>query len=100
MGSLVLAINRETGLMADRVEFRTGYLYGDAAEPGWTWVSVVLDEAGRAAIRGIVDAIIKWGQDWTRKAREKNPSVEPVKVVIYAENGDVLREVEVPPDDS
>lgn len=100
LGSLVLAINRETGLMADRVEFRLGYLYGDWGEPGWTWVNFVVDEAGRAAIRGLVNAIIEWGREWIKKARERDPSVEPVKVVIYAPNGEVLEEVEVPPRNS
>jgi hypothetical protein len=100
LGSLVLAINRETGLMADRVEFRLGYLYGDWSEPGWTWVNFVVDEAGRAAIRSLVNAIIEWGRDWIKKARERDPSVEPVKAVIYAPNGEVLEEVEVVPRNS
>jgi hypothetical protein len=95
---LVLAILRETGLTADRVEFRLGYLYGDWGEAGWTVVSFVVDEAGRAAIGGLVGAIIMWGRDWIKKARERDPSAEPVKAVIYAPNGDVLEEVEVPPE--
>jgi hypothetical protein len=95
---LVLAILRETGLTADRVEFRLGYLYGDSGDPGWTWVSFVVDEVGRAAIRGLVNAIIEWGRDWIRKARERDPGAAPVKAVIYAPNGEVLQEVEVPPE--
>jgi hypothetical protein len=95
---LVLAILRETSLTADRVEFRLGYLYGDWSETGWTCVSFVVDEAGRAAIRDLVSAIIAWGRDWIRKARERDPSAAPVKAVIYAPNGEVLQEVEVPPE--
>ena len=47
---------------------------------------------------GLAAAFIEWGRDWIRRARERDPSAPPVKAVIYAPNGEVLREVEVPPE--
>lgn len=83
----------ETGIKPDAIQFRLGYLYGDGPELNdWTPVSFFLDEAGRAALQAVVQAIIDWGREWvrTRKGRK------PIKARIYGPNGEILREVEVP----
>lgn len=97
--ALVRDVNRETGFMADQVEIRLHYLYGDWAEPGWTWVEFILDEAGKAAIGGVVTAIMIWGRDWIKKARQRDPATEPIKAVIYGPAGEILRTVEVRPEE-
>jgi hypothetical protein len=94
--ALVLEVVRETGLMADQVEVRLHYLYGDWAEPGWTWVEFILNEAGKAAVTSVANAIMIWGAIWIRKARRRDPAAAPIKAVIYGPDGEVLREVEVP----
>ncbi len=95
---LVLDLVRESGLMADAVDIRLGYRYGDAGVPGWTWVTFILDEAGRAVVGSIVTAITHWGRKWIKKARERDPDAEPIKAIIYGPDGEVLTEVEVPPE--
>lgn len=97
--SLVFEVITETDLMADAVQIRLGYLYGDAWPPDWTWVNFILDEAAAAAIGGVVAAIGAWGRGWIKRARQGDPDAKPIKAVIYGPNGDILREVEVPPDD-
>jgi hypothetical protein len=98
--ALVRELNKETGLMADAVQIRVGYLYGDVWPPGFTWINVILDKATTAAIGAVVAAITSWGRDWIRKARKRNPDAEPIKAIIYGPDGEILRELEVPPDDS
>jgi len=97
--SLVWEVTSETGLMADAIDIRLGYLYGDAWPPDWTWVNFILDEAAAAAVGGVITAIGAWGRRWIRRARERDPDAKPIKAVIYGPDGQLLREVEVPPDD-
>jgi hypothetical protein len=98
--ALVWHVVRESGLMADHVEIRLHYLYGDWAEPGWTWVNFFLDEAAKAAITSVVTAITMWGRDWLKSARKRDPAAAPIKAVIYGPDGEILREVEVAPEDA
>lgn len=86
--------------LRDAVQIRVGYLYGDYWPPGFTWINVILDKATTAAIGAVVAAITSWGRDWIKKARERNPDAEPIKAIIYGPDGEILRELEVPPDDS
>jgi hypothetical protein len=92
-------ISHNDGLMADAVQIRLGYLYGDAWPPGWTWVTFILDETASAAIRNIVAGITAWGREWIKKARARDPDAEPIKAVIYGSRGEVLSEVEVLPEE-
>jgi hypothetical protein len=97
--ALVWELINETELMADAVEFRLAYLYGDAGPPGWTWIDVILDKSASAAVDAIVRALVVWGRDWIRKARKRDAEAAPIKAVIYGPQGEVLREVEVPPEE-
>lgn len=96
---LVYEVIRETDLMADQVEIRLGYLYGDVWPPGWTWVNFVLEGAAEEAIGGVAAAITIWGRKWIKKARQRGAEADPIKAIIYNSRGEVLREVEVVPED-
>jgi hypothetical protein len=89
---LVLLLVQRTNVPAHQVQIRLGYLYGNGPTD-WTVVTFVLDEAGRAAIQAVVEAIIEWGRGWWRK--RKKTGAKPIKGVIYGPDGEVLREVEV-----
>jgi hypothetical protein len=62
-------------------------------------VSFVLDKSAQAAIDAVVIGIAAWGRRWLKRRREKDPNTPPIRAVIYAPNGKVLREVEVKPED-
>jgi hypothetical protein len=91
----VSSVEGETGIMADHVQVRLGYLYGDAWPPDWTWITFVLDEGAQAVIDAVVAGVVLWGGRWLRRKREKDPRTRPIKAIIYAPDGTVLREVEV-----
>ena len=82
--------------MADRVQVRLGYLYGDAWPPDWTWITFVLVWGGASGYRRRGGRRVLWGGRWLRRKREKDPRTRPIKAIIYAPDGTVLREVEVP----
>lgn len=92
---LVGALMAETGLMADQVDVRLGYFYGDAWPPDWTWVTFILEEGGRTAVDAAVAGIIVWGRRWLRKKRATDPDARPIKARIFGPDRKVLREVEV-----
>lgn len=98
---LTMGLVQQAELPADRIEFRTGYLYGNGVVE-WTIVNFILDEAGRTAVDAVVTAIIAWAGRWLYKKRQREPDALPVKARILAPDGSVLREVEVkepqPPD--
>jgi hypothetical protein len=94
---LVLLLVEETGIMADAVQIRVGYLYGNGATD-WTVVNFILDESGRAAIQEVVRSIISWGRQWWKKRKNSNSDAKPIKAILYGPDGEVLREVEVRPD--
>jgi hypothetical protein len=94
---LVLLLFHDTGIKADEIQIRVGYLYGNGPTE-WTVVNFVLDEAGRAAIGAVVAAILTWGREWWKK-RKDTPGAKPIKAILYGPDGKVLRTVEVEPDD-
>lgn len=94
--ALVSAVMGETGLMADRVDIRLGYLYGDYWPPEWTWVEFVLREGAEALVDAVAAAILVWGAEWLRKKRATGADGPPIKAQIYGPDGEILREVEVP----
>jgi hypothetical protein len=95
-----ITIQSDTGLLADRVQVRLGYLYGDAWPPDWTWVTFVLDEAARTAVDAMALGIVAWGRSWIKKKRATDPNAQPIKARILGPDGELLREVEVPADES
>lgn len=82
--------------MADRVEIRLGYLYGDAWPPDWTWINFFLDEAGEAIADAVAAAIVVWAGKWLSRRRSRDPETPPIKAQIYGPDGKLLREVEAP----
>jgi hypothetical protein len=96
--ALVWELFEETEFQAHEIQIQLGYFYGDVWPPDWTWVSVVLDEAGRTAIDAVAAAIVTWGTNWIRERRKREPDAQPIKAVILGPDGNVLREVEVPAD--
>ncbi len=86
---LVFELIKDSDLLADQVEIRLGYLYGDAWPPGWTWVTLVLDKAASEAITAVVTAVLIWGREWISKARRKDPDAKPIKAVIYGPGGEL-----------
>lgn len=91
---LTLELVKGTGIMADAIEYRLGYLYGNGLVD-WTVIEFVLDEAGREAIAAVVGAILAWGKAWLRKRKDERP----IKAILYGPDGDVIREVEVERDE-
>lgn len=89
-----LVLVQRTGIKADEIQWRLGYLYGDYFPPEWEWINVVLDEVGKRALDAIVAAIMAWGFDRFRRKREQEAEPKPIKAVIYGPNGEILREVE------
>jgi hypothetical protein len=94
---LVLVLVERTEIMADAIQIRVGYLYGNGVTD-WTVVNFVLDETGRAAIQAVIESIISWGREWWQK-RKDSPDAKPIKAVLYGPDGEILREVEVKPND-
>jgi hypothetical protein len=93
---LVLSLVEETGIMADAVQIRVGYLYGNGPSD-WTTVNFILDEAGRTAIQAVIQAILSWGREWWKKRRD-DPDAKPIKAILYGPDGEILREVEIQPE--
>ena len=89
-------ISTNADLMADQVDVRLGYLYGDYWPPDWTWVRFVLEEGAEALVDGVAAAIVTWGGQWLWKRRRTDPETPPIKAQIFGPDGKVMREVEVP----
>ncbi|MBA2554514.1 MAG: hypothetical protein H0V10_12675 [Geodermatophilaceae bacterium] len=85
--------------MADAVQIRRGYNYGGPLPPDWTWINFIVDEATAAAVGSVVTAVGVWGREWIRKARKRDPDALPIRATIYGPTGEVLREVEVRPEE-
>ena len=101
LGDLVYELVKRTELPADRIDTRLGYLYGDAPPPGWegwTVVTFILDEAGRAALQAAIAAAVDWARGWLRKKRKHRGRKGTKLVFIYGPSNEVLKEVEVPDD--
>jgi hypothetical protein len=97
LADLVLELCRSTDLPADRIDARLSYLIGDAPAPGWegwTIVTFVLDEAGRAALGGAIDAAVVWARGWLSERRAEKTKGVGLRFV-YGPDGEVLWKVKV-----
>jgi hypothetical protein len=98
LAALVRAVGPEIGIMADQVEVRLHYLYGNGVADA-TVVSFILDQAARTAIDAILLGIAAWGRHWLKRKRATNPDTPPIRARILGADGSVLREVDVPPEE-
>jgi hypothetical protein len=97
LADLVFDLCRSTDIPADHIDVRLTYLIGDAPAPGWegwTTVTFVLDEAGRAALGSAIDAAVHWARGWLGKGRGEEGMGVGLRF-IYGPTGEVLKKVKV-----
>jgi hypothetical protein len=97
LADLVFELHQSTEIPVDRIDARLTYLVGDAPAPGWegwTVVTFVLDEAGRAALNAAIDAAVAWARGWLSNKRAEERRGVGLRF-IYGPDGEVLKKVKV-----